>query len=44
MAPLVYEPEGEKIAEKLWQETLNELAFANAANIVNTLSGQPKHG
>ncbi|KAL7905960.1 hypothetical protein GGI35DRAFT_488183 [Trichoderma velutinum] len=38
MAPLVYEPEGEKIAEKLWRETLDELAFANVANIVDSLS------
>ncbi|PNP50317.1 hypothetical protein THARTR1_09025 [Trichoderma harzianum] len=38
MAPLVYEPEGEKIAEKLWRETMDELAFANVANIVDSLS------
>ncbi|UKZ78261.1 hypothetical protein TrVFT333_005997 [Trichoderma virens FT-333] len=38
MAPLVYEPEGEKIAEKVWRETMNELAFANVADLVSSLS------
>lgn len=38
MPPLLYEPEGEKIAEKLWRETLDELSFANVANIVDSLS------
>ncbi|RFU78069.1 hypothetical protein TARUN_4130 [Trichoderma arundinaceum] len=40
MAPIVYEPEGETIAQKLWQETLNELAFAGVVDIVKSLSGQ----
>ncbi|KAJ4859919.1 short chain dehydrogenase domain-containing protein [Trichoderma breve] len=38
MPPLLYEPEGEKIAERLWRETLDELAFANVAKIVDSLS------
>ncbi|KAL7942018.1 hypothetical protein V8C42DRAFT_355142 [Trichoderma barbatum] len=38
MATIVYEPEGEKIAERLWQETLDELSFAHAVDIVNSLS------
>ncbi|KAF7563967.1 hypothetical protein G7046_g140 [Stylonectria norvegica] len=38
MAPLVYKPEGAKIAKVLWEETMNELAFAGAADIVKSLS------
>ncbi|KAL7811133.1 hypothetical protein V8C26DRAFT_437649 [Trichoderma gracile] len=41
MAPLVYTPEGHVIAERLWKETLDELAFAKVADIVRTLGGQP---
>ncbi|OTA83408.1 hypothetical protein M434DRAFT_24790 [Hypoxylon sp. CO27-5] len=29
MAPIIYTPEGKKIAEQLWKETMEELAFAN---------------
>jgi hypothetical protein len=43
MAPIVYEPEGERIAQKLWQETLDELAFAGVTDIVNSLCEQPKN-
>ncbi|KAK3933622.1 short-chain dehydrogenase reductase [Diplogelasinospora grovesii] len=38
MAPIVYKPEGEKIAERLWQETMAEPAFARAAEILRRLS------
>ncbi|KAL6895132.1 NAD(P)-binding protein [Trichoderma evansii] len=38
MAPLVYEIEGERLAQKLWEETMNEFAFAKAADIVHSLS------
>ena len=38
MAPFVYTPEGEKIAQTLWQETMNELAFARVADILQELS------
>ncbi|PTB62187.1 NAD(P)-binding protein [Trichoderma citrinoviride] len=41
MAPLVYKPEGQTIAERLWKETLNELAFAKVADVVRALGGQP---
>ncbi|XDG05858.1 hypothetical protein ABKA04_005473 [Annulohypoxylon sp. FPYF3050] len=36
-APLVYKPDGVRIAEQLWKETIEELAFANAADIINSL-------
>lgn len=39
MAPIVYKPEGQKIAELLWLETMEELAFAGAGDIVRELSG-----
>ncbi|KAL5047918.1 hypothetical protein BDW71DRAFT_29138 [Aspergillus fruticulosus] len=38
MAPFVYSPEGEKIAKRLWQETMDELAFAGVADIINSYS------
>ena len=41
MAPLVYKPEGQTIAERLWKETLDELAFAKVADVVRALGGQP---
>lgn len=37
MAPIVYKSEGKKIAERLWQETMAEFAFARAAEIVQEL-------
>lgn len=39
MAPIVYKPEGKKIASQLWQETMEDLAFAHVADIVKSLSG-----
>lgn len=41
MAPLLYTPEGKSIAKKLWDELMNELAFAHARDIV---SGFEKSG
>ncbi|KAL6862003.1 hypothetical protein J3F83DRAFT_746394 [Trichoderma novae-zelandiae] len=41
MAPLVYSPKGMTIAERLWNETLEELAFAKVADIVRSLGGKP---
>ncbi|KAL7815021.1 hypothetical protein V8C44DRAFT_348589 [Trichoderma aethiopicum] len=41
MAPIVYTPEGHIIAERVWKETLDELAFAKVADIVRSLGGQP---
>ncbi|KAL7893912.1 hypothetical protein HDV63DRAFT_164330 [Trichoderma sp. SZMC 28014] len=38
MAPIVYGLEGERLAERLWEETMSEFAFANAADIVHSLS------
>jgi hypothetical protein len=38
MAPIVYGVEGERLAQKLWEETINEFAFAKAADIVHSLS------
>ncbi|KAL7918079.1 hypothetical protein ACQKWADRAFT_324096 [Trichoderma austrokoningii] len=38
MVPIVYGLEGERIAEKLWEETMNEFAFAKAADIVHSIS------
>ncbi|KAI0122336.1 retinol dehydrogenase 12 [Daldinia grandis] len=37
LAPLIYKPEGIRIAEQLWKETMEELAFADAGNIINSL-------
>ncbi|KAI2621801.1 retinol dehydrogenase 12 [Hypoxylon sp. NC1633] len=38
LAPIVYKPEGHKITQQLWKETMEELAFAKAADIVDSLS------
>ncbi|KAF4954601.1 hypothetical protein FSARC_12073 [Fusarium sarcochroum] len=38
MPPLVYSVEGEKIASQLWEETMSELAFANVAETIKSLS------
>lgn len=34
MPPIVYTDEGEKVSRQLWQETMDELSFANTATIV----------
>ncbi|KAL4995045.1 hypothetical protein BDV10DRAFT_137679 [Aspergillus recurvatus] len=38
MAPFVYSPEGENVAKRLWQETMDELAFAGVTDIINSYS------
>ena len=38
MAPIVYKPEGQRIAKLLFQETLDEFSFAGAKEIVARLS------
>lgn len=38
MAPLVYHPDGERLMRTLWEETMNELAFARVREIVGGLS------
>ncbi|KAL4958645.1 uncharacterized protein BDV14DRAFT_34244 [Aspergillus stella-maris] len=37
MAPFVYTSEGEKVAARLWQETMDELAFAGVEDILKGL-------
>ncbi|KAL5336873.1 hypothetical protein BJX70DRAFT_400214 [Aspergillus crustosus] len=37
LAPFVYKAEGDRIAKKLWQETMDELAFAGVKDIVKSL-------
>ncbi|KAI0009468.1 retinol dehydrogenase 12 [Xylariaceae sp. FL0662B] len=39
MAPIVYKPQGARIANQLWQETMEELEFARVGDIVSGLSG-----
>ena len=38
MAPIVYKPEGQRIASSLFEETLDELSFAGVRDIVAGLS------
>ncbi|KAL4783257.1 hypothetical protein BJX76DRAFT_358120 [Aspergillus varians] len=38
MAPFVYTPKGEKVGKQVWQEVMDELAFANVAEVVKSLS------
>ncbi|KAI1772109.1 NAD(P)-binding protein [Hypoxylon cercidicola] len=40
MAPILYTPEGERISEQLWKETMNELAFANVEGILKEIGDQ----
>ncbi|KAH7324350.1 hypothetical protein B0I35DRAFT_349684 [Stachybotrys elegans] len=35
MAPILYTDEGKKVGEKLWQETMEELAFANPEKLLS---------
>ncbi|KAI1324279.1 NAD(P)-binding protein [Xylariaceae sp. FL0255] len=37
LAPIVYTEEGYKIAEQLWEETMEELSFANTREIINRI-------
>ncbi|KAI1821195.1 NAD(P)-binding protein [Xylaria intraflava] len=41
-APFVYRPEGQKIAQQLWKETLEELAFAKISTIIDSLGIKDK--
>ncbi|KAI1070694.1 hypothetical protein LB507_006645 [Fusarium sp. FIESC RH6] len=36
MAPVLYKEEGTRISEKLWQETMEEFAFAKPEELLNT--------
>ncbi|PHH84790.1 hypothetical protein CDD83_1396 [Cordyceps sp. RAO-2017] len=38
MAPIIYTEEGKSISEKLWKETMAELSFAGAENILKTVN------
>ncbi|KAK8132257.1 hypothetical protein PG999_000430 [Apiospora kogelbergensis] len=40
MAPIVYKPEGVKLAEQLWKETMQELEFVKATEIIEGLSSK----
>lgn len=35
---ILYTPEGEKVAQKVWKETLEELSFAGVDQIIQELS------
>ncbi|THC94063.1 hypothetical protein EYZ11_006472 [Aspergillus tanneri] len=37
MAPIIYKPEGQRIAKKLWQELLDELSFAGVRDVLKGL-------
>jgi hypothetical protein len=38
MAPIIYRDEGAKISDQLWKETMDELSFANVADIVKDIA------
>ncbi|KAI0856274.1 retinol dehydrogenase 12 [Xylaria cubensis] len=40
MAPIVYKPEGIKIANQLWKETLGEFVTFQASDLINNLSAR----
>jgi len=40
MAPIIYTPEGERIAKKLWDELLDELSFAGVRDILSALENE----
>lgn len=37
MAAIIYKPEGERIAKKLWEELMDELSFAGVRDIIRGL-------
>ncbi|CAJ2512841.1 Uu.00g009600.m01.CDS01 [Anthostomella pinea] len=39
MAPMIYTTEGQKLAQQLWRETMDELSFAGVEEIVREVSG-----
>ncbi len=40
MAPFVYTEQGRNVAQRLWKETMDELAFANVENIIQELGNK----
>lgn len=34
MAPVIYTSEGKQLLEKLWKETMDELAFADPKDVI----------
>ena len=34
MAPIIYTEEGKQISQRLWKETMKELAFANIEKVI----------
>lgn len=38
MPPIIYTPEGQKISDQLWAETMAEFAFANVEDIFKTVN------
>lgn len=38
MAPIVYTAEGQRLAKRLYEETLDELTFAGVKDIVDEIS------
>lgn len=40
MADLATNPKGEAVRQKLWNETMDEFAFANAKQILQSLSSK----
>jgi hypothetical protein len=40
MGPFVYSRKAEEVRQRLWKETLDELAFANIQAIVQDLSAR----
>lgn len=38
MGVFVYSKKAPKVTRRLWDETMNELAFANVESIIHTLS------
>lgn len=37
MPPIIYTPEGKRISEQLWQETMTELSFAKVEDILKSI-------
>ncbi len=38
LSPIIYTHEGESISEQLWKETMNELSFMKAEDVVKEIS------
>lgn len=38
MAPIVYKPEGQRIAKLLWEETLDEFSFAGVRDVIDGIT------